>query len=182
MYNERQSLRIYSPPPRNTLAFSLSSAHLSIYSISLSLEWDGGHPGCGAEFNGTKERTTCSQLEPTICGWFHPFFPQLKCTPLSLSTVILDIYLSFSFHLSIRLLFLVLYIFWGLPPHFFFIPASLTVADLSLYDGGCYTTGAAFNCYRTDALLAFAWKHASIRRATCDGYHLDIRFFYFFIL
>lgn len=27
-----------------------------------------------------------------------------------------------------------------------------------------------FNCYWTDALLAFAWKHASIRQATCKRY------------
>ncbi len=55
--------------------------------------------------------------------------PQLKCTPLSLSTVILDIYLSFSFHLSIRLLL----VFWGLPTHFFFHPSLSHRRSLSLW-------------------------------------------------
>ena len=36
---------------------------------------------------------------------------------------------------------------------------------------------ASFNCRRIDALLAFAWKHAPIRWATCDGRYLYMFFF-----
>jgi|LakMenEpi03Aug12_release.lakeMendotaPanAssembly.Ray.scaffolds.fasta_scaffold1892386_1 hypothetical protein len=84
MYNERQSLRIYScPPPRNTLAFSLSSAHLSIYSISLSRmrRWSSRLRG-GVQWNERAHDFLATgahnlRLIPLVS-------PQLKCTPLSL--------------------------------------------------------------------------------------------------
>lgn len=131
MYNERQSLRIYScPPPRNTLAFSLSSAHLSIYSISLSRmrRWSSRLRG-GVQWNERAHDFLATgahnlRLIPLVS-------PQLKCTPLSLYGNTRHLYLSFSFHLSIRLLFLVLY-FLGSPPSFLFHPSVSHRRSLSL--------------------------------------------------
>lgn len=51
------------------------------------------------------------------------------------------------------------------PPFFYYYYSHLSIRWWRLlYDR------LPFNCYWTDALLAFAWKHASIRQATCKRY------------
>lgn len=171
---------IYSPPLVIHLPFFFLVVRPSIYILSVSRmrRWSSRLRGGVQWSERAHDFLATGAHNLRLIPLVSPFLSvQLKCTPLSLSLVILGyIYLSFSFHLSIRLLFFL--VFWGPPFHFFFIAVSHR--DLSLSMMAVATRRAPFNCYRTDALLAFAWKHASIRRATCDGYLISTSVFIFY--
>lgn len=102
--------------------------------------------GCAEAPNET------TRTESTICGWSITFdinvyiythTHRTRCTVCS----------------SISL------VHFFFPPFFYYYYSHLSIRWWRLlYDR------LPFNCYWTDALLAFAWKHASIRQATCKRY------------
>lgn len=121
-----------------------------------------------------KSRRRCNQA--ATCGWFHTF-PSLVFVWFPSLFPLLPFYPAYCIFIAFK------------GPRWFFL-SSLTQYVHQIYTAGLFFSHlsialfrcwvairrASFNCYRTDALLAFAWKRASIRQATCVGCYQTVFF------